>query len=174
LIYFGAFTEDVYGTSAALLSLMFLFGGGAEMLANNVAPVLIRNRSPKAVAYPFALLSAVNLMLVGVAHDREWTMFPFIAIGSGAGAIVFVCLNIALLDSLPGNEGAVMSLQSASLELGGAAGVAATGLALALIDNFERVYQLLGAIAPLVIVTIWISSRVRKEPTPGTSLQPAD
>jgi predicted MFS family arabinose efflux permease len=101
-------------------------------------------------------------------------MFPFIAIGSGAGAIVFVCLNIALLDSLPGNEGAVMSLQSASLELGGAAGVAATGLALALIDNFERVYQLLGAIAPLVIVTIWISSRVRKEPTPGTSLQPAD
>ena len=31
LIYFGAFTEDVYGTSAALLSLMFLFGGGAEM-----------------------------------------------------------------------------------------------------------------------------------------------
>ena len=43
-------------------------------------------------------------------------MFPFIAIGSGAGAIVFVCLNIALLDSLPGNEGAVMSLQSASLD----------------------------------------------------------
>jgi predicted MFS family arabinose efflux permease len=174
LIYFGAFTEDVYGTTAALLSLMFLVGGGAEMLANNVAPVLIRNRSPKLVACPFALLFAVNLMLVGVALDREWTMFPFIALGSGAGAAVFVCLNIALLDSLPGSEGAAMSLQSAGLELGGAAGVAATGLALALLDDFERVYQLLGVVAPLLIVTIWISSRVRKEPVPGPSLQPAD
>jgi MFS transporter, DHA1 family, inner membrane transport protein len=161
LIYFGAFTDNVYGITAALLSLLFFVGGGAEILANNLTPILTRNRSIAAVAYPAVAIQAINLLMIGIAHNREWSMFPFIAIGSFSGALIFICLNIALLDSLPSDPGAVMSLMSASLELGGSLGVALTGLSLALLDDFETVYRLLGAVAPLIAITFWLSTRNR-------------
>ena len=161
LIYFGAFTHNVYATTAALLSLLFFVGGGAEILANNLAPILTRSRSTAAVAYPAVAIQAINLLMIGIAHNREWSMFPFIAIGSFSGALIFICLNIALLDSLPSDPGAVMSLMSASLELGGSLGVALTGLSLALLDDFEAVYRMLGAIAPLIAITFWLSTRNR-------------
>ena len=167
LIFFGAFTENVYGVSASVLSLLFLAGGGAEVVANNLAPLLMRNRTPRAVAYPMILISAINLVMVGFAFDRQWTMFPFIFIGSASGAMLFVCLNIALLDSLPGDSGAVMSLQSACLEIGGSIGVAMTGLGLAIIDDYEVVYRLLGVVSPLIAVALWLSAR-----RPGQSIHP--
>jgi uncharacterized membrane protein YkvI len=54
-----------------------------------------------------------------------------------------------------------MSLQSASLELGGSLGVALTGLALALVDDYEHVYQLLGVVTPLMLVTLWLGTRTQ-------------
>ena len=167
LIFFGAFTENVYGMSASVLSLLFLAGGGAEVISNNLTPILMRNRGPRAIAYPVIIISAINLIMVGLAFDRQWTMFPFIFIGSASGAMLFICLNIALLDSLPGDSGAVMSLQSACLEVGGSIGVALTGLGLAVIDDYEVVYRLLGVLSPLIAVAVWLSSR-----RPGTSIHP--
>jgi predicted MFS family arabinose efflux permease len=161
LIYFGAFTDNVYGITAALLALLFFVGGGSEILANNLTPILTRNRSLAAVAYPAVAIQAVNLLMIGIAHNQQWSMFPFIAIASFSGAIIFISINIALLDSLPSDPGAVMALQSASLELGGSLGVALTGLSLALLDDFEMVYRLLGAISPLIAVTFWMSTRYR-------------
>jgi predicted MFS family arabinose efflux permease len=170
LIFFGAFTENVYGVSASVLSLLFLAGGGAEIVANNLAPLLMRNRTPRAVAYPVIIISAINLVMVGLAFDRQWTMFPFIFIGSASGAMLFVCLNIALLDSLPGDSGAVMSLQSACLEIGGSIGVAITGLGLAIIDDYEMVYRLLGVMSPLIALAVWLSAR---RSGPSTQAEPA-
>ena len=162
LIYFGAFTENVYATGAALLSIMFFVGGGTEMITNNLTPILLRNRPPQALAYPTIAALSVNLILIGLAWNQEWTMFPFIAIGSGVSAMLFLCLNIALIDSVPGDEGAVMSLQAASIEIGGSFGVAATGLALALIDNYETVFRILGFSTPLIALTFWMSFRFRE------------
>jgi predicted MFS family arabinose efflux permease len=167
LIYFGAFTENVYATSAALLSLMFFFGGGAEMISNNLAAMAARRWPTRAILTVCTVAWSINLLLIGVAWNREWTMFPFIAIGSGVASLMFVCLNFELLDSAPGAEGAVMSLQSASLELGGSLGVALTGVAIALIDSYEHVYQLLGAIAPLMLVTLWMGTRSRESLVPA-------
>jgi predicted MFS family arabinose efflux permease len=99
--------------------------------------------------------------MIGVVYTREWSLFPFIFIGSAMGAGLFVCLNIALLDSLPGEPGAVMSLQAACLELGGAIGVAVTGLALALLDDYEATYRLLGLLMPVVAIGLWMSARQR-------------
>jgi DHA1 family inner membrane transport protein len=164
LIYFGAFTDNVYGITAALLALLFFVGGGSEIIANNLTPILTRTHSLAAVAYPAVAIQSLNLLMIGIAHNREWSMFPFIAIGSFSGAIIFISINIALLDSLPSDPGAVMALQSASLELGGSLGVALTGLSLALLDDFELVYRLLGAVAPLIAVTFWMSTRYRSAP----------
>jgi predicted MFS family arabinose efflux permease len=161
LIYFGAFTDTVYGISAAVLSLLFFVGGGAEIVANNLTPILTRNQSIATVAFPAVGILALNLLMVGYALDQKWTMFPFIAIGSLTGAALLLCFNIALLDSLPEDPGAVMSLQSGSFELGGSIGVALTGIALALIDDYETVYRLLGVVTPLIAVTFWLSTRAR-------------
>ena len=161
LIYFGAFAETVFAVGAALLSVLFLAGGAAEVVGNNLAPVLLRRRSPRAVAYPAIAVAAANLLLVGVAYDQGWTLFPFVAVGSAAGAVLFICVNVALLDSLPSARGAVMSLQSACLELGGALGVAATGAGLALIGDYEPVYRLLGLAMPVVALCLLVSGRHR-------------
>jgi predicted MFS family arabinose efflux permease len=165
LIYFGAFAENVYATSAALLSLMFLVGGGGELIANNLAPVMMRRVPIRAIGYAATAIASVNLLLIGVAYDQEWTLFPFIGIGSAMGATLLLCLNIALLDSLPGDPGAVMSLLSACFELGGAIGVAVTGLALAMLDDYERTFQLLGAIMPIAALLLLVSARKRQTAT---------
>ncbi|MDP9369540.1 MAG: hypothetical protein M3Q03_14895, partial [Chloroflexota bacterium] len=101
-----------------------------------------------------------------VAYDQRWTLFPFVAIGSAMGALLFICVNVALLDSLPSDRGAVMSLQSACLELGGALGVAATGAGLALLDDYEAVYRLLGLVMPVVALFLFLSARRRTVATP--------
>jgi predicted MFS family arabinose efflux permease len=104
-------------------------------------------------------VTAANLLLVGVAYQQRWALFPLIAILSAAGAMLFICASILLLDSLPGAQGAVMALQSAGLELGGAAGVALTGASLALLDDYEATYRLLGLLVPLVGVCLYVSAR---------------
>ena len=167
LIYFGAFSETVFAVGAAMLSALFLVGGAAEMVGNNIVPLLLRRWSPRSVGYVAVAVAALNLLLVGTAYDQRGTLFPFIAIGSAAGAMLFICVNIALLDSLPSARGAVMSLQSACLELGGAIGVAATGLGLALIDDYESVYRLLGLFMPVVALCLLASARRGAAPTQG-------
>jgi predicted MFS family arabinose efflux permease len=173
LIYFGAFAETVFAVGAAMLSALFLVGGAAEMVGNNLAPVLLRRWSARAIGYAGIAVAAVNLLLVGVAYDQRWTLFPFIAIGSVAGAVLFICVSIALLDSLPSARGAVMSLQSACLELGGALGVAVTGLGLALLDDYEAVYRLLGLVMPVVALCLFVSGRRRtRDPDVEVDVRP--
>ena len=159
LIYFGAYAETVFGVGAGTLSLLFLAGGAAQVAANNLTPPLLRRRPPRVVASLAAAIVGVNLLLVGVAYTEGWTLFPFIAIGSAAGSVMFVSINILLLDSIPAARGAVMSLQSAGLELGGAAGVAVTGLALAALNDYEAVYRLVGLFVPLIVACLIVSTR---------------
>ena len=87
----------------------------------------------------------------------------FIAIGSAAGAVLFICVNVALLDSLPSARGAVLSLQSTHLEVGGALGVAATGVGLALLTDDAATYRLLGLVTPAVALCLLVSARRRAD-----------
>ncbi len=166
LVYFGAFAETVFAVGATMLAVLFLAGGAAELAGNNVAPALLRTLSPRLVGYLAVAIASANLLLVGVAYDQHWALFPFVAIGSAMGALLFICVNVALLDSLPSDRGAVMSLQSACLEVGGALGVAATGAGLALLNDYEAVYRLLGLVMPVVALCLFISARRRTLSTP--------
>jgi predicted MFS family arabinose efflux permease len=168
LIYFGAYSERVYAIGAGTLSLLFLVGGGSEIVANTVAPWLLRWYPARWVGASAAAVLMLNLLVVGVVYTRDWALFPFIAIASAAGSFIFLCINILLLDSLPGARGAVMSLQSGSIEIGGAVGVAFAGGALAYFDDYETVYRLLGVLAPLMVIGMVLS--LRRGPATGTTV----
>jgi len=159
LIYFGAYAETVHAVTGGALSLIFLTGGLGEIAGNNVAPLLLRMQSARTVVGWTGGVLAINLMLVGVAYASGWSLIPFVVIISATSAILFLCINILLLDSLPAARGTVMSLQSAGLELGGSLGVAVTGLLLALLNDYEAVFRVLGLLAPLVVVCVIVSTR---------------
>lgn len=159
IIYFGALAETAFAVGAGMLSALFLAGGVAELVGNNLAPILLRRRSARDIGSVSAVVAGVNLLLIGVAYVGQGSLFAFMAVGSLVGAVLFIVLNVALLDSLPEGQGAVMSLQSASLEIGGALGVAATGAALAVLGDLVVVYRLLGLTMPLVIVLLFLAAR---------------
>lgn len=150
LIYFGAFAETAFGVGAGALSVLFLVGGAAEIAAGNATPFLLRRRSPASITRVAVLLLAADLLLVGIAWANAWALAPFIVVASAASTTIFVCVSILLLDSFPPARGAVMSLQSAVLEL---------GAALALLDDYEASYRLLGVVAPLALVCLALSAR---------------
>ena len=159
LIYFGAFAVQAYGAGANVLSALYLAGGVAQVAGSNLAPVLLRRFSPRIVASVAAVVIAVDLLGVGILFDGAWSLAPFLVIASMGAAMLFLCISILLLDSFPTARGAVMSLQSAGLNLGGAVGVALFGTALALLDDYAATYRLLSIALLLVVVVLMLSAR---------------
>jgi DHA1 family inner membrane transport protein len=176
LIFFGAFAEKTHAIAAGTLSALFLIGGGGELIGNNLTPWAMRRMNARMVSTIGLGVAAINLFLTGIAWTGGWSLFPYIAIGRCALAVVFITLNVLLLVSLPNDPGAATSLHYACLQLRGAVGVALAGLALTLLDdNYERTFQILGLILPLLAVLIWRSARHHQpaadaspEPTPAT------
>ncbi|MDQ2682741.1 MAG: MFS transporter [Chloroflexota bacterium] len=160
LIFFGAFAEETHLVAAGLLSALYLIGGGGELIGNNIAPWAMRRIAPTTVANIALVIAMVNLLLTGILWTGKWSLFPYIAIGSCALAVLFITLNVALLDSMPEDPGAVMSLQSAGLEVGGAVGVGLAGLCLTLFDDdYEVTFRVIALILPLIAFAIWRGSR---------------
>jgi predicted MFS family arabinose efflux permease len=159
LIYFGAFAVQAYGAGANVLSALYLAGGVAQVVGSNLAPVLLRRFSPRIVASVAAVVIAVDLLGVGILFDGAWSLAPFLVIASLGAAMLFLCISILLLDSFPTARGAVMSLQSAGLNLGGAVGVALFGTTLALLDDYAATYRLLSISMVLVVVVLMLSAR---------------
>lgn len=173
LIYFGAYTETVFGVGAAMLGLLFMVGGGAEVVANNVTPLLLERRSPRTVVLWATLVMSATLLSVGIADTRSWVLFPFIAVASFSSVVIFSSTCILLLDSLPAARGAAMALQSAGFEAGGALGAAVAGAGLAVLGDYELVYRLLGLLLlPLLLVPLALGTR-RAAPSAFTAA-PAD
>lgn len=161
----------MFAVGAALLSALFLAGGVAELNGNNLAPALLRRRSARNVGSAAVLIAGANLPLVGVVYVGQGSLFAFMATGSLVSAVLFVVLDVALPDSLPEGQGAVMSLQSASLEIGGALGAAATGAALALLGDLV-VYRMLGSVMPLVVLLLFMAARHRQVRQGAVAAQP--
>lgn len=171
LIYFGAYAQTVFGLGAAALSLLFLVGGGAEVIANNVTPVLLRLHSPRTVVLGATVVLATNLLGVGIIYAQPWALIPFIAIASLSSVVVFTATSILLLDSQPAARGAVMALQSAGIEFGAAIGAASVGAGLAVLADYEAVYRLLGFALPVLVVPLVLIGCHRG---PALGLDPAE
>ena len=159
LIYFGAYASTVFGVKANTLQLLFLVGGGSEIVGKNLAPFLLRRFSARSVLRGGAFVLSADLVAVGAVRTNAWALFPFIAVASLASVILFTSVSILLLDALPANRGAVMALQSASFEAGGAVGAAGVGAGLTFVGGYRAVYQLLGLVLPLAFGFLAVASR---------------
>jgi predicted MFS family arabinose efflux permease len=66
LVYFGAYTTEVFAASATVLSLLFLLAGATEMVANNLTPPLLRRFDSITVLYAMLASAGAALLLTGI------------------------------------------------------------------------------------------------------------
>jgi predicted MFS family arabinose efflux permease len=169
-IYLGAFAEEAHGMGSGLLTALFLVGGAGDVIASNLAPVLVRRWGPRQVGAAMTIILAVSLLGVGVVFTGQASLFIFAVVAGAAGGALFICASILVLDSYPQGRGAVMSLQSAALEVGGAFGTAGFGAVLAVSDDYAASYRFLGMVMSLALLCLMMSARRVRETRTTTSV----
>lgn len=165
-VYFGAYATTVFAVSASVLSLLFLSAGMMQLIANNVAPILMRRFDPVRIIVVAMLVVTCTLLSTGiliVTVPGALATAASVLIGSG---LSYIAANVLLLDSNPRQPGAVMALAGAAGALGGALGPLISGTSLALTGSFEAAYRVIGMLAPLAILTIWVGTRAVATPQP--------
>jgi predicted MFS family arabinose efflux permease len=158
-VYFGAFVTSVYAVSASVLSILFLLGGASQLVANNVAPLLMRRFNPLPILFGAVVVLSVSLLLTGIVVVNVPTvLIAAMMILNGCGT-AYIATNVLLLDSEVSHPGAVMSIAAATGSLGAALGPFITGVALASTGSFDASYRILGLLAPLTMAVAWLGTR---------------
>lgn len=158
-VYFGAYTTTVFDVSAGVLGLLFLLAGAAQLVANNVAPVLVRRFNPVHIVMVSLLTVSAVLLSTGIAIvSVPGALLAAVTVLVGTG-LAYISTNVLLLDSETPHPGAVMSLSAATGSLGAALGPLIAGAALAASNSFEVAYRVVGALAPFAVLIIWLGTR---------------
>ena len=161
LVYFGAYTAEVFAASAAVLGLLFFLSGATELVANNLTPPLLRRFNSVNVLYAMLASVAAALLLTGIAVTSiPGALLAAIIVLNGT-ASAYIAANALLLDGDVSHPGAVMSVASAFIGVGTAFGPFVTGWALATTGSFEAAYRVLGLLAPAAMVVLWLGTRRR-------------
>lgn len=169
-VYFGSYVTTVFLVSATLLGLLFLMAGATQLIANNLAPILMRRFTPSQILNTTMCAAGGALLVSGILVTTiPAALLAAVLILNGVG-MAYIATNVLLLDSDVPHPGAVMSLAGATGSLGAALGPFITGIALATTGSFEAAYRVLGLLAPLCILTIWLGTRNR---TPASALEGA-
>jgi predicted MFS family arabinose efflux permease len=165
LVYFGAYTIDVFAASATVLSLLFFLSGATELVANNLTPPLMRRFDPVSILYVMLASVAAALLLTGIAVTTiPAALLAAIVVLNGT-ASAYIAANALLLEGDVSHPGAVMSVASAFIGVGTALGPFVAGWALATRGSFEAAYRTLGLLAPVAMVALWLGTR-RRAPVP--------
>jgi DHA1 family inner membrane transport protein len=166
LVYFGAYTVEVFAASAGVLSALFFLIGVSEMAANTLTPPLLRRVDPIRFLYGMLASVAAALLLTGIVVTTIPGAFIAAVIILNGTAAAYIAGNSVLLDGDVSHPGAVMSLASASMGLGNALGPFITGWALASTGSFDAAYRTLGLFAPVAMTALWLGTR-RRVPAPA-------
>lgn len=172
-VYFGAYATTVFAVSAGVLSLLFFSAGTMQLVANNVAPILMRRMDPVRLIVAAMLAISCTLLTTGiliVTVPGALAAAGSVLIGTG---LSYIAANVLLLDSNARQPGAVMALAGAAGALGGALGPFVSGASLAFTGSFEAAYRVVGVLAPVAILTIWLGTRVVAEPQPEIADSPS-
>jgi predicted MFS family arabinose efflux permease len=165
LVYFGAYTTEVFAASATVLSLLFLLAGATEMVANNLTPPLLRRFDSITVLYAMLASAGAALLLTGIVVTTiPAALLAAIVLLNGT-ASAYIAANALLLDGDVPHPGAVMSVAAAFTGVGNALGPLVAGWALAATESFEAAYRTLGLLAPLAMIVLWAGTR-RRATTP--------
>src|ERR671913_22249 len=137
LVYFGAYTLDVFAASATVLSVLFFLSGATELAANNLTPPLMRRFDPVTILYVMLASVAAALLFTGIVVTTiPAALLAAIIILNGT-ASAYIAANALLLDGDVSHPGAVMSVASAFIGVGTALGPFVAGWALATTGSFE-------------------------------------
>jgi predicted MFS family arabinose efflux permease len=158
-IFFGAYTEDVFSISANALSLLFLAGGIANLIGCSLAPALMRKRQPRGVYVLATLAMSGSLLLVSLVGGDWWMVLPFAVSIGITNTVLYLTVSVLLLESMPSNRGAVMSLQTGCFEFGWAMGSSVTGVMLTALGSYAAVHQVLGLFLLLSLASLALSAR---------------
>ncbi len=169
LVYFGAYTIDVFAASATVLSTLFFLSGVTELIANNLTPPLLRRFDPIHVLYVMLALVGAALLLTGILITSIPAAFVAAVIVLNGTASAYIAANALLLQGERTHPGAVMSVASASIGIGNAIGPFIAGTALAASGSFETAYRALGLMAPVAILALWLGVRGERSLTPKRS-----
>jgi predicted MFS family arabinose efflux permease len=172
-IYFGAFAHTAVGVSAGVLSALFLAGAAGELVGNNVAPALLTRLPIRPLLLSTITVLALCLIGVGGVAGQPWMLFPFITIASVTTLALFLFVSILQLDTMPSARGGVMALNSASLEVGGALGIAGMGLILVLFNgDYPAAYRTIGILALVLLVPIAVAVSSQRDVIPASEPAP--
>lgn len=165
LVYFGAYTTEVFAASATVLSTLFFLSGITEIAANNLTPPLLRRVDPIRVLYVMLAAAGSALLLTGIVVTTIPGAFVAAVVVLNGTAAAYIAANALLLGGDHSHPGAVMSVASAFIGVGNALGPFVAGTALASTGSFEAAYRALGILAPLAIAALWFGTR-RRAPLP--------
>jgi DHA1 family inner membrane transport protein len=165
LVYFGAYTIDVFAASATVLSLLFFLSGLTELIANNLTPPLMRRFDAVTILYAMLASVAAALLLTGIAVTTIPAALLAAIIVLNGTASAYIAANALLLDGDVSHPGAVMSVASAFIGVGTALGPFVAGWGLATTGSFEAAYRTLGLLAPVAMLVLWLGTR-RRAPAP--------
>ena len=146
LTYVGAYLERDFGAGAGTLTVLFLAAGAAELVANNLTPLLLRRVAARTVYTVTGAVWMLNLAATGVLYTTVWSLFVSIAITGACACVLYMALYVRVLDAAAETRGTLVSLLAASSGLGGALGALTGGGALALFGDYPAVYRLLGVV----------------------------
>lgn len=172
-VYFGAYATTVFAVSASVLSLLFFSAGTMQLIANNVAPALMRRFDPVRLIIVAMFTVSCTLLTTGiliVTVPAALAAAASVLMGTG---LSYIAANVLLLDSNARQPGAVMALAGAAGALGGAFGPLISGASLAFTGSFEAAYRVVGLLAPVAILTIWLGTRVAAAPQPEVADSPS-
>ena len=172
-VYFGAYATTVFAVSASVLSLLFFSAGTMQLIANNVAPALMRRFDPVRLIIVAMFTVSCTLLTTGiliVTVPAALAAAASVLMGTG---LSYIAANVLLLDSNARQPGAVMALAGAAGALGGAFGPLISGASLAFTGSFEAAYRVVGLLAPVAMLTIWLGTRVAAAPQPEVADSPS-
>jgi predicted MFS family arabinose efflux permease len=161
LVYFGAYTIDVFAASATVLSLLFFLSGATELVANNLTPPLMRRFDAVSILYVMLASVATALLLTGIVVTTIPAALLAAMVVLNGTASAYIAANALLLDGDVSHPGAVMSVASAFIGVGTALGPFVAGWALATTGSFEAAYRTLGLLAPVAMLALWLGTRRR-------------
>jgi DHA1 family inner membrane transport protein len=159
LVYFGAYITEVFAASAALLSTLFLVSGFTELAANNLTPPILRRFAAVPVLQLMLALAGGSLLLTGILITTVPAALVAAIMILNTTAAAYIACNALLLDGEHSHPGAVMSVASAGIGLGNALGPALVGWALAISGDYEAAYRVLGLLAPVAMLAVWLGTR---------------
>lgn len=164
VIYVASFVREHFQMSTAFASLVLLGGASFYAIGSVVAGPFVNRLGRKRLTVVNAVLAGTFTMCYYFTPNL-WLSMTLVMVASWFFGMLVSSANSLTLEQVPEARGTIMSLSTASLNLGSALGTAIGGLALSLF-GYEGLGSVLGVmgIAAAFVFLVFAREPVSKEP----------